>query len=74
MEPLTWMGIGATAMMALVMVAMIAKKGWTWVQTEIKSHAATIEADFQAKVKAAFDVEAAAIKNDIAALKAKVGL
>ena len=53
MEPVIWMMAGAGGVICLIIMRLGAKHGWSWVQAQVKQHAAAAEADFKAKVSAA---------------------
>lgn len=85
MEPIFWSAMGAAGVVCLILIRLVAKKGWAAFQSSLKQHASVVEADFKAKVAAAVgdldarikDVvhsEVAKIESDIAALKAKAGI
>ena len=90
MEPIIWMFIGASGIVALILMRLAVRHGWGWVRTQLKARAAQAETDFRAKVSAAagdlvprltalegrvrgaLERDLAKVKEDIAALQAKV--
>jgi len=90
MEPIIWMCVGASGIVALIVLRLAAKHGWAWVEAQLKARAAQAEAEFRAKVSAAagdlvprlaalenrvrgvLEGDLAKVKEDIAALLAKV--
>jgi hypothetical protein len=83
MEPLIYMSLGAAGVVCLILMRLAASHGWTWVQGQLKQHAAAAEAEFKAKVTAAAgdfapriaDLESrlkAALETELAPLKADV--
>ena len=84
MEPIIWMSMGAAGVICMILMQLIAKKGWAAIEAKLRAGATHAEADFKAKVSAAVgDIDArikdavhsevAKLESDIAALKAKVG-
>ena len=85
MEPIIWMSLGAAGVICLILMRLAAKRGWAWVQAQLKRHAGALEADLKARVsaavgdldariKAVVDSELAAVKADLASLKTEAGL
>lgn len=80
-DAIFWMGMGAAAVIFMLVMKLGASKCWSAIQAWLKSRASAAEAKLKAQadaidghIKDLVHSELAKLESDIAALKAKVGI